>query len=274
MSFILCSCKGKKGDFPSQNTTGSEIKHFYGDRTKNRIPVQSYDNELAKSIGAILVNGKITGTGSLVGNRLVLTNEHVLSLSGTTWIRSDTVTFIPFVNMTGPSTSKRAIPIIDAKLGNYSERTKYNDWAVLLLKNHPTDERGNLLPYLPVSRRTITNGIKISLATMSNDQYISMAKLLIQPTCKIRYTYRNNRKMQGILLHDCDADKKSSGGPLLENCGNRRYCIIGIQTFAAMPGDVNRVDFNFEKYQHAVSNLAISYKNWKRAIESMKKRRK
>jgi len=163
------------------------------------------------------------------------------------------------------------VSIIDIKSGGYNGSDRALDWAVLSLNRHPTDSKGQSLPSLPISNQSLKKGLKISLASMTAIRSFNTATLKIHPNCNITLAkiYDQNRNIwPGMFYHNCDAGKGSSGGPMLVKCQNNRYCIVAIQVSAVVSrrDGITSPETHFQKYYPAFSNLAISYKNWSRAI--------
>jgi protease YdgD len=193
----------------------SALKNVFG--SDDRVPLTS-DQYPYRTIGRVLSKTGETCTGTLVGRDLVLTAAHCIMDPATKKLQNGG--FFTFqANFRGGSSSEDVAISWYYWGTNDPSSTRGQDWA-LLRTARPIGER---LGYLGFKQYPIDRfPSRFTVAGYSGDFYNGMTAGM-HVGCGQRGIDTNG----GLILHDCDTTRGSSGGPVLDN--TNPSILIGIE---------------------------------------------
>lgn len=231
----------------TQPTLGTKAKvaNVFGRDTRRRIT--SYRDYFWPIVRVETENGGCTG--SIVGKNLVLTAAHCIMKNGAL---SQKVIYVKTGYVNGKYADKTHA--VWAWWGTTTpEKDRLADWAILKLKKNLGNTFGTFGFLHDLSEFSQYND-KVSLAGFSSD--ISNGHVLSRTrNCSIRYHYSN-----GMLLHDCDATRGTSGGPVYK-CPSSGGCYIVCLAVSEYRGGKER-SLYLRNYSHERANICLHPKLW------------
>jgi protease YdgD len=206
--------------------------------------------------GQIRIDGELVGTGSLVLNRReVLTAGHVAAIARAPHRR--------FTFLLGYNQGK-AIFASEARVvarGNHyvdplsNDRYLTGDWAIAVLDR---EAPANIAPLGIYSGREETLLGQALWTQGYSSNYRSSAVPFIARNCFVRWI----DPLDGRLLHSCDADKGTSGAPLLLSEGNS-CSVVAIES-GGVAGNYHA------PYSLRISNIATSARSFAPAASQIR----
>lgn len=245
----LASQETKQGDFRLPKTANV----FYPD---GRVNIGQYRNYFW---AVVRVETKSLGgcTGALVGKNLVLTAAHCIMKDGQL---IDEPIYVKTGYLRGRHHTRSWV--VHAWWGGTKPgEDRTTDWAILKLQHNLGDTfgyfgfRNSLSPF-----DSFNDGL--NLAGFNTDRqgghYLSRVR-----DCRIRHHYDN-----GMLLHDCDATRGSSGGPVYK-CPKSGGCfIVCLAVSERRNGGAKSLYLN--EYSHEKANICLHPKLWSEKIKELR----
>lgn len=196
-------------------------------------------------------------TGTLVGQRLVLTAAHCALNAQTGRVWQNLTYFRPNY---WESIRDHPVWISAFWYGTHSpEQKRRQDWAVLKLQK----PIGNSYGWLSVADINIAQGLPytVDLAGYSSDRSKGN-KLTAHINCRIKKEGDNGR-----FLHDCDTTAGISGAPLVDSKeGILRIIALAVSEYRRG----SRVSVFRDKYSDDYANVAIAASNFARVINYLR----
>ena len=235
-TLLLSGCEG-----PQEQSGASQLNNVFG--TDDRQAITSQDSPWR-------MIGYIDGcTGTLVGRDLVLTAAHCVIDPATNALRSNIGKFQPN-RIEGVSNEESAVQWV--WWGTTTpDADRKNDWAVLRLEQ----PLGDIYGWMGTKSVDIASSLpyRITLAGYSGD-FQSQNTAGTHIGCHIRESFSS-----GIHLHDCDATRGSSGGPIFSMFDGQPY-IVALNVAEYRDGGEDSL--YLADYERDRANIAI----WQRAI--------
>ncbi len=269
----------------------SKLPYGKGDRviigTDDRTPVltRAYPWSAIGRIEAAKADGSgYTCTGTLIGTDIVLTNAHCLM---------DPTTNKPIIGRNQPSDNPvqivfqasmiKGVALDSARVINYRYGTNKpqkflgDDWAILKLDK----PLGSMYGYLGWQNLDFSNpkiwqatrdrlnlvGYASDFPTQSNSEYGQAGDTAgMNAGCSIE-GIETKGAFKGVLLHRCDSNPGSSGGPLFAQFSDENYYIVGLHSGSSELREATRLS-NGEV--SGVINRGVAVSRWATAAFDMK----
>lgn len=189
-------------------------------------------------------------TGTLVGPDLVVTAAHCVINEKTGEIKHQ-VSFMPNYR---DGTSARNVAVTSSWLGTLDPfGVRAQDWAILRL----AEAVGNDYGWLGAVSTDLTSfPDELTIAGYSED-FQGGNTAGVHHNCKLR------GRWDGLIEHDCDTARGSSGGPVLR-MDNEQLTIFGLHVAEVRDGGESSL--HLETYQSAHRNIAIPSEHFMKVV--------
>lgn len=259
LALLLFSCKLKRNENgPLKQVLGANI--IAEDDREAIDPTEGPYTRIVR-----VKTAKAWCSGSLIGERLALTNAHCITDSFVKGrYQNNMRVYVGYRNDDYEGESR----VIKVVAGFYKKGPVIHvnqDWAILVLDEALGDEYGffKVKPYFPIN---IFNKPYLMMAGYPEDVSKKGFKPVVDDGCSVRLVVKDR------LYHDCDSAKGSSGSAIfhckdedLEDCD-----LVALH--AGRHGGTDKSTYHTKVYKDKLANYAVNTKNFYKKVQELRKK--